>query len=200
MVLSVRASWCFGLGVAILASCDSREPPPKLSAPSTRDASTSVDDAAPGFHGIDAMPPPDGSAAEWNELHGGLHGEPSANEGPGLVQRSRTPVPSPISLGLPTVHGGLDAAIVRRHVRRELAKLVSCYERELLRKPRIGGTVTLQLVIDREGRVGRVNATGVDSYVARCMASVVEAIRFPSPRDGKVVHVSYPIEARPPGR
>ena len=59
--------------------------------------------------------------------------------------------------------------------------------------PNLAGTVRVQFVIDARGNVATSSATGLHNKVAQCVASVVRRIRFPAPKGGGIVKVSYPF-------
>jgi hypothetical protein len=104
-----------------------------------------------------------------------------------------------ILFGAMTATGGLDKAIVRRYLRRNLAKLQYCYERKLLTMPAIGGELFARFRIQLDGTVVAVEAVGIDPEVASCVRSVIGAIEFPRPRSDEV-EVAQPITFRPPER
>ncbi len=114
---------------------------------------------------------------------GGLRGRPS-------------PVPT-ISIGQPNVQGDLDKAIVRRYIKRNLQKLTYCYEKVLLHKKGIRGTVQTQFTIKADGKVKGAVASGVDKEVSTCVADVISAIEFPKPKTPDDVLVNYPFTYRP---
>jgi len=121
-----------------------------------------------------------GGATGWGTIggRGGMRGRTSA-------------VPT-VRLGAPTTQGALDQAIIRRYLKRNLQKIQYCYEKELLAKPTLRGTVTARFVIGETGTVEQATASGVDPAVADCVAKVVNAIEFPRPTGGSV-QVSYPF-------
>jgi hypothetical protein len=108
----------------------------------------------------------------------------------------RSNVPT-TSLGSPNAQGDLDKALIRRFVKRNIQKIKYCYERELLAKPGLGGTVQTQFFISPDGTVASASATGVDPTVADCIARVIRAIEFPAPKGGGGVQVNYPFTLRP---
>ena len=120
-----------------------------------------------------------------------------AGGGRGGMRGRRASAPL-VTIGRPAVTGELDAAIVRRYLKRNLAKLTYCYERELLRSAALEGELTLSFTIAPTGLVVDASAAGVDAAVATCAAGVVRAIEFPRPRAG-AVQVGYPITFRPTG-
>ena len=110
---------------------------------------------------------------------GGMHGRSFA-------------MPS-VKLGQPMVLGSLDKAIVRRYLKRHFAKLQYCYEKRLLQKPTLDGTVETQFTIGATGHVIAATASGMDSEVADCVKQVIENIEYPQATGGGVVVVHYPF-------
>jgi len=100
------------------------------------------------------------------------------------------------TIGQASVTGQLDKAIIRRYIRRNLQKLQLCYEQELLAAPALAGTVKADFTIGVDGKVTSSTATGVHANVASCVANVIKAIEFPTPKGG-VVRVVYPFVFAP---
>lgn len=103
-------------------------------------------------------------------------------------------------LGHPVMAGDYDKAIIRRYIKRNLMKITYCYERQLLAKPGLAGSISVQFLIASDGTVQTATATGVDEAVTSCIADVVRAIEFPRPRGGGPVQVNYPLTVRPAGQ
>jgi TonB family protein len=104
-----------------------------------------------------------------------------------------------VTIGRPRVAGGLDKNIIRRYIRRMLPRIRYCYERQLLVKRHLRGTVYVRFTIDPNGRVLNPVASGVDKAVSTCVAQVIRRLRFPKPPGGGLVHVTYPFQFRPGG-
>jgi hypothetical protein len=104
-----------------------------------------------------------------------------------------------VSIGQPSAAGDLDKAIIRRYVKRNISKISYCYEKQLLDKPGIKGTIATQFFIDAEGHVASATASGVDPDVASCVAGVIKTIEFPKPKGGGAVRVTYPFVFQPAG-
>jgi len=116
------------------------------------------------------------------------------------VLASRAVVAAPeIRFAQPTISSGsLDAAILRRYIKRQTAKLRYCYEKTLLGKPTLAGTVTATFVIDRSGLVVASTATGLDNDVDACVADVIRRIEFPRPTNSDyTIKVNYPFTFAP---
>jgi len=97
-----------------------------------------------------------------------------------------------ISIGVPTVTGDLDKALVRRYIKRNIQKLSYCYEKEVLAKPGLTGTLTASFGIGPDGKVTSPTATGVSPEVASCVTGVIATIVFPKPKSGSV-QATYPF-------
>ena len=98
-----------------------------------------------------------------------------------------------VSIGQPNAKGDLDKAVIRRYIKRNIQKFAYCYEKELLAKPGLKGTVDSEFTIEADGTVSSAKASGVDTEVANCVAQVIKAIEFPKPKGGGVVAVKYPF-------
>ena len=103
-----------------------------------------------------------------------------------------------VSIGAPTVKGGLDEAVITRYLTRKLPRLQACYEQRLRVKPALQGTVTLEFAIETRGHVAAYKATGLDDQAAEtCMANVIKTIAFPKPTNAGLVIATYPLTLRP---
>jgi hypothetical protein len=117
-------------------------------------------------------------------------GGPGIGGGPG--QRKHVAgVPNPI-IGQPTGTGDLDKSIIRRYIKRNIHKIKYCYEKQLLAKPGLAGSVRVSFFITPTGVVKGSTGAGFDATVANCVAEVVAAIEFPKPSRGGV-QVNYPF-------
>jgi len=103
-----------------------------------------------------------------------------------------------LRVGDPTGSGNLDKAIIRRYIKRNLAKISYCYEKQLLAKQGLEGTVSVSFFITPTGVVKSSTGSGMDPTVASCVADVVSSIEFPRPSDGGV-QVNYPFTFHPAG-
>ena len=93
---------------------------------------------------------------------------------------------------------GLDKQIIRRYIKRNIDKIKYCYEKELLAKPGLEGSVRVSFFITPTGTVQSSVGAGFDATVANCVAEVVGAIQFPKPNGG--VQVNYPFTFHASGR
>jgi len=139
------------------------------------------------------------TAQEAGEMQSGFGSGTSSGYGVGGGRAGRRgPVPT-LAVGQPSANGDLDKAIIRRYIKRNLQKIQYCYEKELLAKPTLEGTVMTQFLIKPDGTVGKTSGTGVDPEVAKCVTNVIKGIEFPKPQNGGNVQVNYPFTFRPAG-
>jgi hypothetical protein len=130
----------------------------------------------------------------------GLHagdGWGGPGHGGGHMRGHTGSVPPPV-LGQPTGGGDLDKSIIRRYIKRNLAKISYCYEHELLAHPGLGGEILVQFFITPAGNVTGAKGSGFDDTVAQCVAGVIGNIEFPRPANGGGVQVNYPFTFRAP--
>ena len=125
-----------------------------------------------------------------------------APTGKQLAVRDHAPEPHKpnvptVSVGQPNTQGDLDKAIIRRYIKRNIQKIQYCYEKQLLAKPGLQGTVSVQFLIEPDGKVKQSSASGVDKEVANCVAGVIKDIEFPKPKGGGNVQVNYPFTFLP---
>jgi TonB family protein len=97
-------------------------------------------------------------------------------------------------------HAQLDAFVVREKIRKDLPKINRCYESALRYEPELSGKVSVRFAVLRKGHVQGLevveNTTGSPN-VERCVARIVEAIRFPSRRSGKSLRFTFPFVFAP---
>lgn len=92
--------------------------------------------------------------------------------------------------------GGLDKEVIARVVRAHLGQIKHCYERQLLVDPNIFGKVVARWVIDGAGKVDTSSVkktTMGNRNVENCVLSKINGWKFPKPKGGGKVIVSYPF-------
>jgi len=145
---------------------------------------------------------PGGGGTGWGTIGTGRYGTighgAGAGDGYGVGggrggMRGRTAAVPTVSIGQPNAEGDLDKAIIRRYIKRNLQKIQYCYEKQLLAKPTLAGTVQAQFFITPNGTVASSSGTGVDDAVSSCVADVIKNIEFPKPKGGGGVRVNYPF-------
>jgi TonB family protein len=124
---------------------------------------------------------------------------------PVAAERSRavdeaTSVPpangSPDGGGLPALVGSLDKEVIRGVIRRHIAEVRSCYERELVKDSSLAGRISVQFTIAFTGDVLESllqSSTMGNPRVEECVVRAVRQWKFPKPQGGGVVIVSYPF-------
>jgi hypothetical protein len=151
---------------------------------------------------------PGGGGTGWGTIGTGRYGTIGHGSGTGSGygvgggrggMRGRSAAVPTVSIGQPNAQGDLDKAIIRRYIKRNIQKIQYCYEKELLAKPGLAGTVMTQFFITPNGNVASSSGSGVDGNVASCVAGVIKAIEFPKPKGGGGVQVNYPFTFRPAG-
>lgn len=89
---------------------------------------------------------------------------------------------------------GLSAGEIGRVMRRHAAEIKACFEAELRRNPALYGKVAMAFEINPLGEVSIVNvkeSTLGSAAVEGCMSARIRTWRFPEPRGGGVVNVTY---------
>ncbi len=95
-----------------------------------------------------------------------------------------------------TVVGGLTQQVVGEYLGRHWSRFKYCYEKGLLRDANMYGKVTVTFTIEADGRVQQaeiLQASLEDNNVQQCVLRTVRHIRFPKPRGGGEVIVTYPF-------
>lgn len=114
-------------------------------------------------------------------------------------REARTPT---VQVGNAEIRGQLDREIIQRVVREHRREIRACYEAELQRNPNLEGRVSIEWVISPDGAVAssRIeNTTLNSSAVEQCVAQRILRWRFPEPRGGGIVRVTYPFIFSPGG-
>jgi outer membrane biosynthesis protein TonB len=193
------------VAVVIVTSVDRTPAPPVVEAAPARPAPPP--DAAP----IAVAPPADAGEVQGSllgsdpaDLQAGLgrygpigHGTPTRD---GYGKHPHDGAVPRVLLGKPTIQGGvIDANVVRRIIKRNVAKLLYCYEKRLLSIPTLDGTVSVRFTLGADGTVSSSQATGVDDEVASCVAGAIYALAFPRLTRGDLAIVTYPMTFHPTG-
>jgi hypothetical protein len=88
--------------------------------------------------------------------------------------------------------GDIDKAVIRRVIKRHIDEIQYCYEKFLLEKPTLAGTVMARFTIAPDGSVAASVASGIPD-VADCVAGVIKRAQFPKSQSGKPTEVNYPF-------
>ena len=129
-----------------------------------------------------------GGLANYGDGKGGLRGKESAEIGLGP--------------GKPEVQGSIDPELIRRVVHDHRAQIRTCYETQLTAKPSLAGKLVSAWTIDPLGAVTEAHtqeSTLRDHNVESCVAQKIKTWRFPIPKGGGEVFVTYPFIFTPGG-
>ncbi len=94
------------------------------------------------------------------------------------------------------IEGGLDKDVIARVIQSQLGEIRYCYERQLSAEPDLYGKVILRFSIDANGAVDSQKiglSTLKSAMVEGCILRRVTNWKFPKPRGGTTVLVSYPF-------
>jgi hypothetical protein len=94
------------------------------------------------------------------------------------------------------VDGGLDKSVIAAVIQNNLGQIKYCYERQLVAEPELFGKVVMTWQIIGSGAVESPNVkqTTLNSPpVEQCMAMKIAGWKFPQPKNGSKVTVTYPF-------
>ncbi len=94
------------------------------------------------------------------------------------------------------IYGGLDREVIAEYIRSKLGEILYCYERQLSANPDLFGKVEVKFTIGGTGLVGtrNIGATSLKNQrVENCILQKISAWKFPSPKGGTQVRVTYPF-------
>jgi hypothetical protein len=98
--------------------------------------------------------------------------------------------------GDPIILGALDKSLIDAVIKRNMAQIRYCYQRELTKNPTLGGKITVKFTIAKDGTVSSAStksSTMGNEAVETCINTRFMKFQFPEPKGGGVVIVSYPF-------
>ena len=101
-----------------------------------------------------------------------------------------------VGRGSPIVLGALDKSIIDRVVKQHLSEIRYCYQKELNKNPKLSGRISVKFTIAADGSVSSssIKSSSLNNSVAEsCIAGRFRRFRFPKPKGGGIVVVSYPF-------
>ncbi len=102
-----------------------------------------------------------------------------------------------------SVQGSLDRELIRRVIRANIGQIRYCYESELQAKPGLAGKVAVRFIISPSGDVAQAQvaegSTLNEARLSECIRVRVRSWKFPSPKGGGNVIVTYPFLFKPSG-
>ncbi|MET0402612.1 MAG: TonB family protein, partial [Cystobacter sp.] len=132
----------------------------------------------------------------------GTQGNGRGMGGGGIDLSGRGKTVTKIVPGKTTVVGGLDKDVIAKIIRSHQNEIKYCYETELNKNPSLAGKVAVAFTIDPAGGVAEANVTEStlsNSTAENCMLSRIRRWKFPEPKGGGVVAVTYPWLFSPAG-
>ena len=129
-----------------------------------------------------------GGLASYGDGKGGLRGKENGEIGLGP--------------GKPEVVGSIDPELIRKVVHDHRAQIRTCYETQLTTRPNLAGKLVSAWTIDPAGAVTEAHtqeSTLRDRTVETCVAAKIKTWRFPIPKGGGEVFVTYPFIFTPGG-
>lgn len=94
------------------------------------------------------------------------------------------------------VEGGLDREIIAQYIKSQLGHILACYERQLAARPELHGKISIKFTISGTGQVVTQNIAESEMKnqpTESCMLSKVAQWKFPEPKGGTKVMVTYPF-------
>ncbi len=94
------------------------------------------------------------------------------------------------------VEGGLDREIIAQYIKSQLGHILACYERQLAARPELHGKISIKFTISGTGQVVTQNIAETEMKnqpAESCMLSKVAQWKFPEPKGGTKVMVTYPF-------
>ncbi len=98
--------------------------------------------------------------------------------------------------GDPIILGALDRSLIDEVVKRHMAQIRYCYQRELTKDPTLAGKIVVRFTIAKDGSVSAASVkttTMNNSAVESCVSGRFLRMQFPQPKGGGIVIVSYPF-------
>lgn len=95
--------------------------------------------------------------------------------------------------------GNIDQDAVRRAIEKYMSKIRYCYEKTLLSKPSLSGSLRVEWTVNPGGRAANVRVTQSalnDATLHGCVSNVISTIPFPNPKGGPA-SVGYPFDFKP---
>lgn len=92
--------------------------------------------------------------------------------------------------------GGLDREVIAQYIKTQLGQILYCYERQLSANPNLYGKIAVKFTIAGTGQVETqsINDTTLKNLsVESCILNKVSKWKFPEPKGGTKVLVTYPF-------
>lgn len=130
----------------------------------------------------------------------GTHGSEFGREGggklPGIEGPTKPGGGPGVSARDPIILGALDKSLIDEVIKKKLPAIRYCYQKQLNQQPSLAGKVVMKFTIDKQGGVSSASvksSTLRNPVVEACVRAQFLQMRFPPPRGGGIVIVSYPF-------
>ncbi|MFT3712371.1 MAG: AgmX/PglI C-terminal domain-containing protein [Archangium sp.] len=114
-----------------------------------------------------------------------------------IIVKRDTMVDEPPAEDEPTVGtASLDRESIQRTVRGAVRNVQNCFERALVKNPKLEGKLEIEMIIGATGKVTKaseVDTSFPDAAVTSCVVKEIEKLKFPAPVGGGIVTVRYPF-------
>jgi hypothetical protein len=98
--------------------------------------------------------------------------------------------------GQPIIMGALDKSLIDAVIKRNMNQIRYCYQRELTKNPSLGGKIVVKFTIAKDGSVSKASiktSSMGNKTVENCISGRFMQFKFPEPKGGGIVIVSYPF-------
>ncbi len=98
--------------------------------------------------------------------------------------------------GTPIILGALDKSLIDKVIKANMNQIRYCYQRELTKNPGLKGKIIVKFTIAADGSVSKagIKTSSMGSAaVESCITGRFKRFKFPEPKGGGVVIVSYPF-------
>jgi hypothetical protein len=98
-----------------------------------------------------------------------------------------------------TYEGGLSREEIQRVISRVMSQIKYCYEKELNKDPNLEGKLVMFWIISGTGDVSTVQTAqntfggGSGPAIDQCVSRIIQRLKFPNPKGGGIVNVTYPF-------
>lgn len=100
----------------------------------------------------------------------------------------------------PIILGGLDQSLIDAVIKRNMAQIRYCYQRELVKNPGLSGEIVVKFVIAKDGTVSSAvieSTTMHNEAVESAICGRFMGFQFPEPKGGGIVVTTYPFNFYP---
>lgn len=158
-------------------------PAPASAAPAPADVSAKDQARTQGMLGptdTDAFGPIEGEGGADTKDGARRRDAAATTGGPAMIGALRTS----ITLGIPTLAGGVDGRTVKAALAKRMSELEACYQAGRDRDPALMGELSISFTVQPDGRLAAVSSSSKtikDKALDACIAGVVTATKLDAP-------------------